>query len=544
MHKTWWKESVIYQIYPRSFKDSNGDGVGDLRGIISKLDYLKELGVDILWLSPIYASPNDDNGYDIADYRSIMSEFGTMDDFDEMLEGIHARGMRLLMDLVVNHTSDEHEWFQQSKSSKDSPYRDYYYWSDEKPNNFKSFFGGDAWEYDDQTDSWYLHLFTRKQPDLNWENPKVRQEVYDLMKFWLDKGVDGFRMDVIPLISKRLPFQDTHLPEFTDVIEQVYANGPRIHEFLNEMNREVMAHYDMMTVGEGVGIPPSMANEYVGHSRKEIDMIFHFGHMFIDHGPGGKFDVAPFSLPEFKTVFDQWDEAIGEEGWLNIYLDNHDFPRLVSRFGNDQQYRVESAKMLAILLLTLRGTPCIYQGTEIGMTNVAFPSIQDYRDVETLNIWKEEHEKGVSEEEFLKAVHIQGRDNVRTPIQWDASMHAGFTEGNPWIKVNPNYIDINVEDARADQHSTFYFYQHLLGLRKQHPTWIYGQYEDLLPDHPSLFLYKRWDDHQTYYIILNFSDQITTLPEGYTWDLTTLICSNYTNGHGDLQAWEGRILSM
>ena len=453
MKQNWWKEAVIYQIYPRSFKDSNGDGVGDIRGIIEKLDYLKDLGIDVIWISPIYQSPNDDNGYDISDYYNIMDEFGTMADFDELLEGIHARGMRLLMDLVVNHTSDEHEWYQQARQSKDSPYRDYYYFRPEPPNNWLSLFGGPAWDYDPVAEEYYLHLFTKKQPDLNWENPKVRQEVYQLMRFWLDKGVDGFRMDVIPMISKYLDFPDGDFSDFNNVIATLYTNGPRVHEFLQEMHEEVLQHYDVMTVGEGVGIAPAQANLYVGESRKELNMIFHFGHMFIDHGPGGKFDIVDFKLSEFKAIFDTWDQGIGQEGWLNIYLDNHDFPRMVSRFANDQEYRVESAKMLAILILSLRGTPCIYQGSEIGMTNVAFNSLDDYRDVETINAYNEYKASGKDLDELLKIVHVQGRDNVRTPFQWDDSANGGFTVGNPWIKANPNYTEINAQAATTGTHT-------------------------------------------------------------------------------------------
>jgi oligo-1,6-glucosidase len=381
MERSWWRESVIYQIYPRSFRDSNGDGIGDLRWIIHQLDYLAELGVDIIWLSPIYASPNDDNGYDISDYRAIMSEFGTMADFDELLAGLHERGLRLMLDLVVNHTSDEHAWFQASRSSKDNPYRDYYFWKPAPPSTWPSFFGGEAWELDPATGEYYLHLFSKKQPDLNWENPKVREEVYALMRFWLDKGVDGFRMDVIPFISKRLDFPSVDLSDFGRVVEETYANGPRLHEFLQEMNREALAPYDVTTVGEAPGVPPRLANLYVGKDRGELDMIFHFGHMFLDWGPRGKFDLASWDLRDFKAVFNDWYAALGEDGWISPFLDNHDFPRMVSRWGNDGPYRVQSAKLLATLLLTLRGTPSIYQGSEIGMTNVAFPGIDDYRDI-------------------------------------------------------------------------------------------------------------------------------------------------------------------
>lgn len=545
MTKSWWKEGVVYQIYPRSFNDTNGDGIGDLRGIIEKLDYLNELGVDILWLSPIYQSPNDDNGYDISDYRNIMTEFGTMEDFDELLDGIHARGMKLLMDLVVNHTSDEHAWFEQSRSSKDNPYRDYYYWKPEKPNNWKSLFGGDAWEYDDRTGEYYLHLFTKKQPDLNWENSVVRQEVYDLMRFWLDKGVDGFRMDVIPFISKRLDFPDADFSDFNKVIAEVYANGPRLHEFLHEMNQEVMAHYDMMTVGEGVGIAPEQALLYVGEDRQELNMFFHFDHMFIDHGPGGKFDVVDVDFVAFKQVFSHWHHAVGDRGWINVYLDNHDFPRMVSRFGNDQTYRIRSAKVLATLLLTMRGTPCIYQGSEIGMTNVQFESLDDYRDVETLNTIQEWKDAGKNLDELLPLVHTQGRDNVRTPIQWSDERHAGFTSGEPWIKVNPNYPEINAQRVLNDPASIYYYYQALLKLRKDHPTWVYGEFEDLAPSDERLFLYKRWDENGTYYIALNFSEESILLSELETWGKVELLFNNLgAHDEKQLEPWEARIYQV
>ena len=543
MKRTWWKESIIYQIYPRSFKDSNGDGIGDLRGILSKLDYLKELGVDIIWLSPIYKSPNDDNGYDISDYYNIMDEFGTMSDFDELLEGIHQRGMKLLMDLVVNHTSDEHSWFQESRKSEDNPYRDYYHWKKEKPNNWQSFFSGDAWEYDELSDAYYLHLFTKKQPDLNWENPKVRAEVYKLMRFWLDKGIDGFRMDVIPLISKRLEFPDGDFSDFNKVIEDIYANGPRVHEYLQEMNREVMAHYEMMTVGEAVGVPKELANLYVGKDRKELNMIFHFGHMFIDHGPGGKFDIIDVPLNTFKSVFTDWHKALGEDGWVSIYLDNHDFPRMVSRFGEDGEYRELSAKLLATLVMSLRGTTGIYQGSEIGMTNVAFDSFDDYRDVETLNSYREYQEQGKDLNVLLKAVHKQGRDNVRTPIQWSADEHGGFTEGTPWIKINPNYKEINVDQCLQNKKSIFYYYQEMIRLRKSHLTLVYGDYEVLDKNSEKIYAYRRWDEQGEYLIVLNFSSDhqiVDLIPD----PKSELLISNYEEEASDintLRPWEARV---
>ena len=543
MTKTWWKEAVIYQIYPRSFKDSNGDGIGDLGGIIEKLDYLAELGVDLLWLSPIYQSPNDDNGYDISDYRDIMTEFGNMAQFEEMLEGIHQRGMKLMMDLVVNHSSDEHHWFQESRKGVDNPYRDYYIWRKEKPVRWPSFFGGEAWEYDELSGEYYLHLFSRKQPDLNWENPKLREEVYEMMRFWLDKGVDGFRMDVIPFISKRLDWPKVDWSDFPKIVAEVYANGPRLHEFLQEMKREALAPYDVATVGEAPGVSAEMGNLYVGESRKELDMIFHFGHMFLDWGPGGKFDLTDWDLKDFKGVFNDWYTALGEEGWVSIFLDNHDFPRLVSRWGNDGEYREESAKLLAILLLSLRGTPSIYQGSEIGMTNVAFPSIDDYRDLETLNTWAEAKEKGEDLDQLLRAVHKQGRDNARTPIHWDDSPQAGFTtSAEPWIKVNPNYPEINAAAVLARPDSIFYFYQKLLGLRKQYLTWVYGEYEMMDGYHPELYAYRRWDEEGEFYFYLNFSEtELTELP-GPPLEEMELIIGNYPD-HEDahLRAWEARV---
>ncbi|MCB0706543.1 MAG: alpha-glucosidase [Saprospiraceae bacterium] len=540
MTKSWWKEAVIYQIYPRSFLDTNGDGIGDLQGIIQKLDYLKALGVDVLWLNPIFRSPNDDNGYDISDYRDIMLEFGNMADFGQLLAGVHDRGMKLLMDLVVNHSSDEHPWFEASKDP-DSPYRDYYFWQDQKPNNWQSIFGGDAWTWSEEGQGYYLHQFTTKQPDLNWENPKLREEVYALMRFWLDKGIDGFRMDVIPFISKDLPFRDA--PE-NSRWEEVYANGPRIHEFLQEMYREALAPYDVMTVGEGPGITPDNILEYVGEDRGELNMIFHFGHMFLDFGPGGRFDPKPWKLSELKQVVQDWDEGVSTKGWINIFLDNHDFSRLVSRFGNDQEYRVASAKLLATMILTLRGTPCIYQGSEIGMTNVAFPALSDYRDVEIMNAWKAWDAAGKDLDQLLKAVHRQGRDNVRTPMQWDDTLQAGFTNGEPWIGVNPNYPEINVARALEDPSSIYYYYKHFLQFRKAHPVFVYGSYEPLLSDSETWFAYRRKDDKEDILVILNFSDFPQEFPLPDLLQGRECLITNYygQNGDGPFKPWEGRVL--
>lgn len=545
MKRTWWKEAVIYQIYPRSFKDGNGDGIGDLKGITQQLGYLQALGVDVLWLSPVYASPNDDNGYDISDYCAIMTAFGTMDDFDTLLAEVHRHGMKLVMDLVVNHSSDEHEWFKQARSSKDNPYRDYYFWAPEPPNNWIAFFGGNAWEYDPDSGEYYLHLFTKKQPDLNWENPKVRAEVYNLMRFWLDKGIDGFRMDVIPFISKRLDWPDINLNDFGSAMRDIYANGPRLHEFLQEMVKETLSKYDVMSVGEAPGVPSDLANLYVGENRGELNMIFHFDHMTLDWGPKGKFDPDTWDLAAFKRIFSEWYEAIGEEGWISIFLDNHDFPRMVSRWGNDGAYRVESAKLLGTLLLTLRGTPSIYQGTEIGMTNVLYNDLADYRDVETLNAIQEHLDAGGTAGSMLPVLHSVSRDNVRTPVQWDDSSNAGFTTADePWIKVNPNYTSINAQAALEDPDSIFHYYRQFLTLRKAHKTLVYGEYEQLDGDSDWLYAYRRWDEEGTFFIYLNFSEDQRESPLELPQN-TQLLIGNYKGElTRELRPWEARVYQV
>jgi oligo-1,6-glucosidase len=530
--QTWWKESVIYQIYPRSFYDSNGDGIGDIRGIIDKLDYIKRLGVDVVWLCPVYQSPNDDNGYDISDYYQIMDDFGDMDDFDELLVEIHKRGLKLVMDLVVNHTSDEHEWFVESRSSRANSKRDYYIWKDGvnngPPNNWQSFFGGDAWKYDEETAQYFLHLFTQKQPDLNWSNTEVRAQIYRMMKWWLDKGIDGFRMDVISLISKR-GYEDTPHADFTDTISQDYANGPKIHDYLQEMNRQVLRHYDILTVGEGPGITLDEGIKYVREDRQELGMIFHFDHMFIDHGDGGKFDPVPFDLVKFKKIFVHWDQVMMQGGWSSIFLGNHDFARIVSRFGDDSTYHHRSAKALALLLLTLRGTTYIYQGDEIGMTNVAYDSVEDYRDIETFNAYKKAIDEGRDMQEFLRAVHAQGRDNARTPMQWDETKNAGFTTGSPWIKVNPNYQKINISSQENQSDSILNFYRAMIRIRKDHKTLVYGDFEVVDIENPQLFIYWRLEEKERYLIIINFSDNNQKLPVSDQLNLSNPQClmSNY-----------------
>ena len=545
MNNNWWKEGVVYQIYPRSYKDTTGNGLGDLEGIIQQLDYIQSLGVTMLWLCPIYESPNDDNGYDISDYRKISDEFGGNKSFDRLLAAMRERGLKLIMDLVVNHSSDEHYWFQQAKKSKDNPYHDYYIWRgnnpNEKPNNWQSVFNGSVWKWNEATQEHFLHLYTQKQPDLNWENPKVRKEVYAIVDFWLAKGVDGLRMDVISLISKRLAFEDVpnEMP-FIDVMEKVYANGPRVHEFLKEMNREVLSNYDIVTVGEGPGVNLVHGPRYVSAREKELNMVFHFDHLTIDFGPDGKYDPVPLDFVRFKAIFRQWDEALANDGWNSIFLGNHDFSRIVSRFGNDGVYREQSAKLLVTLLMTLRGTPYVYQGDEIGMTNVAHSSIECYDDVETRNAWKAAEAAGKDMNKFLKAVHWQSRDNARTPMQWNASENAGFTTGKPWIPVNKNYPTINVETAEKEANSILHYYRKMIAFRKANTTLVYGDFDDLLPEHPQLYCYRRWDKEANFLLVHNFSDTPTS------WEKPSgnyeLVLGNYSNEKQALLApWESRI---
>lgn len=548
MKKTWWKEGIVYQIYPRSYNDSNHDGIGDLRGIIEKLDYIKSLGVDIIWLCPVYQSPNDDNGYDISNYREIMPEFGTMADFDELLEAMHSRRLKLVMDLVVNHSSDEHDWFTESRKSKDNPYRDYYIWKPGKnggpPNDWEAFFGGSAWEYDEVTDEYYLHLFTRKQPDLNWENPKVRKEVQDIVKYWFDKGVDGFRMDVISLISKRPEYANMVSPVFEETIAKQYANGPRIHEFLKELNQEVLSKYDIMTVGEGPGITLEHGLDYVGEDRNELNMVFHFDHMFIDMGPDGKFDPIKYDFIEFKNIFTRWDEKLKGKGWGSIFLGNHDFPRIVSRYANDNQFREKAAKLLATMLLSMRGTPYIYQGDEIGMTNVAFPNTYDYRDIETINYFKGLELKGENPLDHIHNVHKMGRDNARTPMQWNNQPNAGFSIVNPWIKANQNYPEINVADQERNSQSILNYYRQMVHFRKSNLTLVYGDYELVQNEHEQIFAYRRWDDENEFLVVLNFSDQTINFEPIITG--LELLIYNYEDATEDLlmKPWEAKIFRI
>lgn len=549
MNRAWWKEAVVYQIYPRSFYDSNGDGIGDLRGIIQKLDYLKALGVDVVWLCPIYKSPNDDNGYDISDYQAIMDEFGTLADWEELIQEMHRRDIRLIMDLVVNHTSDEHPWFIESRQSKDNPYRDYYIWrparNGAEPNNWVSFFGGSVWQYDPTTDEYYLHLFSKKQPDLNWESPQVRQEVYAMMRWWLDKGVDGFRMDVINMLSKVEGFPDAAslTPERLQFGGEYFINGPRLLEFLGEMKREVLSKYDILTVGETPMVSPEYALQLTHHDTGHLSMLFQFEHMDIDEdttvGALSRRSIRPWQLLDLKRVMTRWQKGLENGAWNSNYLTNHDQPRAVSRFGDDGQYRVESAKLLATFLHMLQGTPYIYQGEEIGMTNVAFESITDYRDIETLNNYRElTEDRGMSHEGVMKIIHARSRDNARTPMQWTDAPQAGFTSGTPWLKVNPNYQQINVDQALADPQSIFYYYQQLIRLRHTYPVIVYGQYELILPEHEQIYAFTRTLENEQLLVILNFSRQTPTFRLPDDLSQAELLISNYpVESSGELSSF-------
>jgi len=562
MRKTWWKESVVYQIYPRSFYDSNGDGIGDLRGIIQKLDYLKQLGVDVVWLCPVYKSPNDDNGYDISDYRAIMDEFGALADWEELLAEMHKRGIKLVMDLVVNHTSDEHPWFIESRKSKDNPYRDYYIWRPARdggePNNWKSHFSPSAWQCDETTGEYYLHLFSRKQPDLNWENPKVRAEVYDMMLWWLQKGIDGFRMDVINMISKTPGLPDA--PRVTDdryqYGGQYFINGPRLLEFLYEMKQEVLSKYDILTVGETPSVNTQKAIEFTNEKTGALSMVFQFEHMNLDANRGddsSRRSIKRWSLLDLKRVMTRWQKDLEDRGWNSIYLTNHDQPRAVSRFGDDSLYRVESAKLLATFTHLLQGTPYVYQGEEIGMTNVAFESIEDYRDIDTLNMYHEfVEEKGMDPQSVLAIIHAKSRDNARTPMQWDDSDTAGFTTGVPWIKVNPNHKEINVKQALADQNSIYYYYQKLIQLRKQNPVMVYGSYDLILNDHEQIYAFTRTLENDRLLVILNFTNgmPVFALPAHLAFSDQELLINNYTVDLSDdihqitLRPYEARVYRL
>ncbi len=504
---SWWQKAVVYQIYPRSFQDSNGDGIGDIPGIISRLDYLQLLGITAIWLSPVYKSPNDDNGYDISDYEDIMDEFGSMADMEELIQEANKRDIKIVMDLVVNHTSDEHAWFVEAKKGKENPYRDYYVWRDpvngDVPNDLHSAFSGSAWEYDEASGQYYLHLFSKKQPDLNWENKKVRQEVYDMMNFWLEKGIGGFRMDVIDLIGK--------LPD-----QSITGNGPMLHTYLQEMNQATFGSQDVMTVGETWGATPEIAKLYSDPIRNELSMVFQFEHIGLDQQEGkDKWDLKPLSIGQLKQILSKWQTSLGHEGWNSLFWNNHDLPRIVSRWGNDKEYRVESAKMFAIVLHMMKGTPYIYQGEEIGMTNCPISTIDEVDDIESINMYNERLDQGYTKEAIIESINAKGRDNARTPMQWDNSAHAGFTTGTPWLHVNPNYPEINVQQSLADEDSVFYTYKKLIELRKEHAIVVWGEYELIEETAEEVFAYYREFSGEKWLVVANFSEsnQTFTLEE-------------------------------
>ncbi|MCT2535222.1 alpha-glucosidase [Aquibacillus koreensis] len=531
MYRIWWKEAVAYQIYPRSFMDSNGDGIGDIQGIISKLDYLKDLGIDVIWICPIYTSPNDDNGYDISDYKDIMDEFGTMEDFNQLLTEVHKRNMKIIMDLVINHTSDEHIWFIQSRSSKSNPYRDFYIWNPgqegKEPNNWESIFGGSAWEYDKKTNEYYMHVFSRKQPDLNWENPSVRKALYEMINWWLAKGIDGFRVDAISHIKKVGGFPDLPNPTNKKYVPSFegHMNRDGIQLFLEELKQETFDHYDIMTVGEANGVSPDQAEEWVGENNGKFSMIFQFEHLDLwGKGKSGRLDMQGL-----KTILTKWQKGLEGIGWNALFLENHDQPRSVSTWGNDESLRIPSAKCLATLYFLMQGTPFIYQGQEIGMTNVQFNSIEEYNDIAIKNLYRNELEEGKTHEEVMEVIWKNGRDNARTPMQWSAQNHAGFTKGSPWLKVNPNYKNINVEHSLDDWNSIYHFYKKLIQLRKREEVLVYGSYKLISDDHDSIFAYTRTLEDKVFLVITNLFDVETKfcLPKALQ-NRTMLLClGNY-----------------
>ncbi|MDO3661065.1 alpha-glucosidase [Bacillus sp. C28GYM-DRY-1] len=555
MKTDWWKDAVVYQIYPRSFQDSNGDGIGDLRGIISRLDYIKELGANVIWICPIYPSPNVDYGYDVTDHRTIMDSYGTMDDFHELLDQVHQRGLKLVMDFVLNHTSVEHPWFKEAELDKNNKYRSYYFWrpgtKNGPPTDWVSDYGCSVWQYEEHTGEYYLHMNAVKQADLNWEHPEVRQAVFDMMRFWLDKGVDGLRIDQLHLISKK-----EYLPSYEDYINQqaepkpFQPNGERIHDYLKEMTDEVFSHYDVMSVGEVGSVTPEEGLKYTGTDKHELNMIFHFQHMELDQQPEKEhWDLKPLELSDLKMVLTNWQKKLEHQGWNTLFWCNHDQPRIVSRFGDDGEYRKASAKMLATVLYFMKGTPYIYQGEEIGMTNAPFTRIEDYKDIQTINMYhKRVFEKGYDPENVMRSILAKSRDHARTPMQWSSGKNAGFTDGTPWLKVNPNFLSINVEEAQKDPDSILTYYKKLISLRKQYADLIKGSYELLLPDDPQLFVYMRQNGKQQLLSVNNFSKEqaVFRWPKNCGKDQSSLLLCNYKN-NGDLademvfQPYESRV---
>ncbi len=555
--RKWWKEAVVYQIYPRSFKDTDGDGVGDLKGIISKLDYIKSLGIDVVWLNPIYGSPNADNGYDISDYQSIMKEFGTMDDFDALLKGMHERGLKLVMDLVVNHSSDEHKWFQESRKSRDNPYRDYYHWWPAekgkpafRPGSFEA--DGSGWRYDKQTDSYYLHYFSYKQPDLNWENPKLRQEIFSMMNWWFKKGIDGFRMDVIPFIAK-----DTTFPVITqEELDKNYqgrwdiymASGPYLHDYLKEMNKEVLSKYDCMALAEGAGMTLKSAHDFVDADRKELDMGYHFEGTNLGYVPGYFKKMGPYSLLDFKKIYSDWDNVYAKKGWGTIYLGNHDQPRMTSRWGNDTpKFRVLSSKMLTTFLLSMGGTPYYYNGDEIGMINAKFNKIEDYRDIETLAEYEKVKMASGDLNAFIENQKVGGaRDNGRTPFQWDASKNGGFSTGEPWLKVNDNHTFLNAESQEKDANSNLNYFRKMTKLRKSNLALVYGKYSLLDQNNPNVYAYTRELEGKKLLVLLNFSANNAAVKTGLNLKKAKVLINNYTiaSKSAELRPYEAVVLEL
>lgn len=528
MEKKWWHSSVVYQIYPRSFQDSDNDGVGDLKGIISRLDYLSNLGIDVIWLSPVYKSPMDDNGYDIADYQDIAAEFGTLEDMEELIAKAKEVGIKIVMDLVVNHTSDEHFWFKEALKGKDNPYRDYYVWRKPGkdggvPNELGSTFGGSAWEYDEASGEYYLHLFSKRQPDLNWKNPKVQEEVHKMMNWWLDKGIGGFRMDVIDLIGK-------------EIDEMITGDGPTLHPLLKEMNKATFGDRDVLTVGECWGATPEIAKIYSNPIGDELSMVFQFEHITMDWDQKhGKWLPREFNLADLKKIFAKWQQELENDGWNSLFWNNHDLPRVVSKRGNTGEFRVQSAKMLGTVLHMMKGTPYVFQGEEIGMTNVAFDTLEEYNDIETLNFYKEKIEEGFSHEDMMNAIYENSRDNARTPVQWNDSKNAGFTEGQPWLQVNPNYTKINVENALEDQDSIFYHYKKLIQLRKDNEVIVYGDFKLLVEDHPTIFAYTRELDGDKILVVANFGEEEVVFSPEVELEAKEMLISNYKDSSMDLK---------
>lgn len=529
MKHTWWKEAVAYQVYPRSFMDSNGDGIGDLKGMISKLDYLKDLGIDVIWICPMYKSPNDDNGYDISDYQDIMDEFGRMEDFDQLLKETHKRGMKLIIDLVINHTSDEHAWFLESRESKDSPKRDWYIWRDGKdgaePNNWESIFGGSAWEYDEATHQYFLHIFSRKQPDLNWENKEVRTALYDMINWWLDKGIDGFRVDAISHIKKEDGLKDMPNPEGLQYVSSFdkHMNVDGIQQYLEELKQETFSKYDIMTVGEANGVSIEEADLWVGEENGKFNMVFQFEHLDLWDSEKKALDLA-----KLKKVFTRWQKGLEGKGWNALFIENHDKARIVSTWGNDKEYWRESATALASMYFLMQGTPFIYQGQEIGMTNVQFPSIDDYDDVAIKNLYKIRRENCVSHEEIMEFIWATSRDNSRTPMQWSSAANAGFTTGNPWLGMNPNYPSVNVEQQLADPDSILHFYKKMIEMKKEQEVFTYGTYDLILEDHEQIYAYTRTLDAEQAIVISNLSSDPAAFEyDGFVLDASNLLLSNH-----------------